>query len=139
MFNTDIFGVPYFTKQQNGRVNDTSYTSDGYIHTNYTSAGYSAVDITTTNYLPRIYDFALIRLKHIRIASANYALGVGTSTSRNDITRRLYQWSNTNASYDYWLTIPLNVFNSLNVNEYLTIGGSSEVYIYEIYLVKKKA
>lgn len=138
LYNTDIFGMPNFYHQQNGTVNDTTYQTDGFIHANYTSAGYSSVMVSTGNYLPRTYDFALIRLKHIRIASANYALGFGTSTTYQDTTRRQYRWSNTNASYDYWLTIPLDVVNPLNVNEYLSIGGSSEYYIYEIYFMKAK-
>ena len=138
VYNTDVFGLLQFYTQQNGRVNSDTYATDGYIHANYTSAGYSSVMISTGNYLPRTYDFALIRLKHIRIASANYALGFGTSTTYQDTTRRQYRWSNTDANYDYWLTIPLDVVNPLNVNEYLSIGGSSEYYIYEIYFMKAK-
>lgn len=138
LYNTDIFGVPEFWHQQYGIVNSDTYQTDGYIYANYTSTGYCTVLVQTGNYLPRTYDFALFRIKHKRVASSNYELGFGTSSSRADTTRRMYRWDDTNANYDYWLTIPLDVVNSLNVNEYLSIGGASEFYIYEIYFMKAK-
>lgn len=138
VYNSDIFGVPTFYTQTNAMVNSDTYATDGYIHTNYTSTGFSATDITTGNYLPTTYDFALIRLKNIRSVSDAYALALGTTNTRSDITRGLYRWVHTNASEDVWLTIPLNVFNTLGVSEYLGLGGSTETYIYEIYFMKAK-
>ena len=136
LFNTDVFGVPNFYHQQNGTVNSDTYQTDGYIYANYTSTGYCSVFVTTDNYVPKTYDFALFRIRHIRIASSNYGLGFGTTNTRSDMSRMSYRWGNTNADNDYWLTIPLDVYNSLSANEYLSIGGASEFYIYEIYLVK---
>ena len=137
LYNTDIFGSPSFYTQQDGRINTDTYQTDGYIHGNYVSVSYCDSVVRTGNVLPRTYDFALIRLKHVRIASSNYRLAFGTTNS-NSVSRIIYRWDQTNATYDYWVTVPLDVFNSLGVNERLAIGGASEFYIYEIYFVKEK-
>ena len=89
-FNTDIFGAPIFYHQNNGRMNETTYQTDGYIHGNYTAASYADAVLKTGNTLAHTYDFALVRIKHIRIASNNYRLAFGTSNS-DSVSRIVYR------------------------------------------------